>query len=530
MTGSRPSCCEGRRARVGWPHSPKQIVVPNEAAGSVRRGAFPIRDGGNRRRILVRRNGSRRTFDRRTALKTSAGRAGAAALGGRGWSAAAQDATPAGGGGFDLSGMEISGDVEISYWQYEFASKTTLVDELIPEFEEANPGITVRHENFPYDDFQAQVADFQAGRAGRAQRLLRLDPRLRQQQVLTPLQEAFPHDVIESEYFPMVTAAKVGAEYYALPTARTLALFVNNDILGEAGLEPPTTWEETVEVALATTQKNGDDFEVVGMTWDIGGQGITGGASASCARMGCRPTPRTTVRCSGTRSGRRGFRVMTAFLLEHEVTQSGFMTDGQTAFGNARRLHVDGSYRVGSYANDFPDLNRRAAARNVEQGSFASFWANTITRTPPRATSSSPRTSSSTSSRRRRSCGSGRRLPASCGPRGAGRGRAVHQRREAGAVHRVPPFCTRVPRERGRAAPERDGRVRPGHAQRRRCGHRRREAAVATQERLDEYWAAIDEGSERLTPSGRSRPRSPGGRPPAARRAACRRRAACSSR
>lgn len=327
-------------------------------------------------------------LDRRTAFKAGAGAAGAAVLAGRGWPAMAQDATPAAGGGFDLSAMEISGDVEIQYWQYEFASKTALVAELITEFNDANPGITVTQEIFPYDDFQAQVA---AGvQAGEGPDVLNVYygwiPAYVQQQFLQPLsQEAFPHDVIESEFFPMVTAARIGEEYYALPTAvRTLALFVNNDHFEAAGLEPPTTWEDTVEAALATTQKDGDEFQVVGMTWDIAGQGHHWWRECLIRQNGLAPYSDDNREIFWTEpEGVEAFEWMTAFLLEHEVTQSGFMTDGQTAFGaGGAAMHVDGSFRISTYTSDAPDLNYSIVPLpgNIEQGSFASFWANTITR------------------------------------------------------------------------------------------------------------------------------------------------------
>ena len=328
------------------------------------------------------------SVNRRTALKYGAGAAGAAALAGRGWPAAAQDATPATSAGFDLSGMEISGDVEIEYWQYEFASKTTLVEELIPQFEEANPGITVTQVNFPYDDFRQQVAA--AVQAGEGPDVLNVFygwiPAYVQQQFLQPLsQDAFPHDLIESEYFPMVQAARVGEEYYALPTAvRTLGLFVNNDLLEAAGVEPPTNWEETVEVAMATTQRDGDNFEVVGMTWDIGGQGHHWWRECLIRQNGLAPYSEDNREVFWSDpEGVEAFEWLAAFLLEHEVTQSGFQNDGATAFQNgAAALHVDGSYRVGAYTTNAPDLNYSIVPLpgNVDQGSFASFWANTITR------------------------------------------------------------------------------------------------------------------------------------------------------
>src|SRR5947208_7407584 len=48
--------------------------------------------------------------------------------------------------------------VTITYWQYFFQSKVTLVDEVIKQFEAQNPGIHVVHENFPYDAYNQKVA------------------------------------------------------------------------------------------------------------------------------------------------------------------------------------------------------------------------------------------------------------------------------------------------------------------------------------------------------------------------------------
>lgn len=329
----------------------------------------------------------RKQVDRRTALKIGA--AGAAAIGAsRHLGASAQDASPAAGGGFNVADLQVSGDVEIEYWQYEYASKTALVNELIPEFEAANPGIKIKHVNFPYDDFRQQVAA--AVQAGEGPDVLNVFfgwvPAYVQQQFLQPLnQEWFPHDVIESEFFPMVSTAKVKDEYYAIPTAvRTLALFCNMDHLGAAGKEPPTTWEELVDVAIATTQKDGDNFNVVGFTWDIGGQGHSWWREGLVRQNGAMPMTEDnrTVQFT-TPEAIEAFNYHVAFLMEHGVTQNGFETDGPTAFQNGKAaLHVDGSYRVGTYTTNAPDLNYKIVPlpSHKEQASFASYWCNTITR------------------------------------------------------------------------------------------------------------------------------------------------------
>lgn len=336
-----------------------------------------------------------RSLDRRRALKYGAGAAGLAGasrlLGAGAQDLASPAASPAaieGPQDFGTADLSVSGPVTIQYWQYELPAKTEIVEKLKEQFMADNPDITIEHVNFPYDDFRQQVAA--AVQAGEGPDVLNVYfgwiPSYVQQQFLVPIpQDYFPHDQIESQFFPTVQAAKIQDEYYALPTAvRTLALFCNMDILDAAGVEPPTNWDELVEAAKATVQKDGDNFEVVGMTWDIGGQGHNWWREALIRQNGGMPMTEDNRELQWTTpEAIEAFNYVTAFLLEHEVTQSGFQTDGPTAFASGKAaLHVDGSYRLGSLQRDAPDLNYRVVPlpENKEKASFASFWANTITR------------------------------------------------------------------------------------------------------------------------------------------------------
>ena len=325
-------------------------------------------------------------LSRRSVVKAgvaSAGLLAASRFGG----VSAQDATPAA-SGFTSADYQPSAAVEIEYWQYSLDAKTKIIEELIPEFQAANPLITVKHVNFPYDDFRQQVAA--AVQAGEGPDVLNVYygwiPSYVQQQFLQPLPaDIFPAAQIESEFFPMVQTAKVGDNYYALPTAvRTLALFYNTKILADAGKNPPTNWEEMVDVAKATVKMDGDKFTQVGFTWDIGGQGHNYWREALIRQNGSSPMSDDNKKLNwNTPEGVEAFNWLTAFLTEYKVTQNAFYTDGATAFGSGfAALHVDGSYRVGSYKLNYPDLDYGIVPlpQHKAQASFASFWANTITR------------------------------------------------------------------------------------------------------------------------------------------------------
>lgn len=327
-----------------------------------------------------------RRLDRRGLLRgAAAGAAGIALAGGITPRAAAQ--TPAAGAG-GAAAMQVAGPVEIEYWQYQFDSKVDLVNELLPEFQAANPQITVTHVNFPYDDFRQQVAA--AVQAGQGPDVLNVFygwiPSYAQQQFLLPLPaEAFPPDQIGAGFFPMVETARIGDAYYALPTAvRTLGLFVNLDLLEAAGKQPPTTWDELVDVALATTVRDGETLETAGITYDPGGQGHHWWRECLTRQNGLVPMSEDFRELRWSEPpGVEAFAWFMALIKEHRVAENGFYTDGATAFqtGHAA-LHVDGSYRVGTYTTDAPDLNYTIVPlpQREEPASFASFWANGITR------------------------------------------------------------------------------------------------------------------------------------------------------
>ncbi|MEJ7839480.1 MAG: extracellular solute-binding protein [Thermomicrobiales bacterium] len=336
-------------------------------------------------------------INRRRALRYAAA-AGAGVFGGTlATRAAFAQSTPAPVGSpvaapssFGAAALEVSGPVEIEYWQYELATKTELMNQLIPEFQAANPNITVTHVNYPYDDFRTQVAA--AVQAGEGPDVLNVFygwiPSYVQQQFLVQLPpDIFPTEIIEAEFFPTVQVGKIQDAYYALPTAvRTLALFYNVGILEAAGQVPPTTWEELVAVAQATVQKDGDTFNVVGITSDIGGQGHSWWRECLIRQNGSLPFSDETLNRTlnwTTPEAIEAFKFVVDFQTELGVTQAGFETDGPTAFGAGKAaLHIDGSYRVGSLASGSPDLNYGVVPlpANKEQASFASFWANTITR------------------------------------------------------------------------------------------------------------------------------------------------------
>ncbi|WP_372630126.1 extracellular solute-binding protein [Cohnella sp.] len=279
--------------------------------------------------------------------------------------------------------------VTIEYWQYEFPAKVDLINELIQEFQTFHPHITVKQTNFPYDQYSQKVATLVP--AGKGPDIINLYygwlPQYVASGYLQPLPEdAFPPAQIESDYYPLVSAAKLDGAYYAIPTAvRTLALFYNKDLFAKAQIaQPPATWEELVESAKKLTEKDAKgQFVIEGFAWEPGSQlhhwfrdGLlpqAGGQDLS--------EDRRKVLWDESPAGLEAFRYLLDFAITHKTGINGFYNDDSNAFktGHAA-INVDGSFRLGSFKKDAPDLNYGIAPLPAykSQSAPASFWANAI--------------------------------------------------------------------------------------------------------------------------------------------------------
>lgn len=108
---------------------------------------------------------------------------------------------------------------------------------------------------------------------------------------LTPMIEADGYDLtdfVAGSMDPLTVDGKV----YSLPLATyTNQLVYNKDLLAEAGIQPPTTFEELVAAGRALTKTDGDRVTRLGfapldirtMTWAAGGEWVDGGKPAPTA-------------------------------------------------------------------------------------------------------------------------------------------------------------------------------------------------------------------------------------------------------
>lgn len=288
-----------------------------------------------------------------------------------------------------MAGTMASADVEIEYWQYFYDARVDAMEQLIDGFEAANPGITVKMTHFPYADYRTKVAA--AVPAGEGPDVVQLFygwlNDYKEAQLIQPLPaESFPADEIDANFFPMVQAMREGDAYWALPTAvRSLALFYNERLMEEAGIDtPPTTLDELMDAARAMTKRDGaGNITQVGLTAGMNAQDHHWFREVLVRQMGGEPylDDYKTVNYDSD-AGRAAAEFYTGLAGDDGVTAFGFMDEPQAAFKAGRAgLHIDGSFRIGSL-KDQRGLKwgvTELPSHNGVQSNYSSYWVNAIT-------------------------------------------------------------------------------------------------------------------------------------------------------
>ncbi|MEO8757222.1 MAG: extracellular solute-binding protein [Devosia sp.] len=290
--------------------------------------------------------------------------------------------------GISLLASTAAQAVEIQYWQYVFETRVTAMDQLIKNFEAANPDITVTQTTFPYADYQTKVIAAQA--AGQGPDVLQfyygwLD-QFRKGGVLQPLDSAaFPSDAIKSDFFGIVDAVKRDGAYYGLPTAvRSLALFYNKNLLKEAGItEPPKTLDELVaDAKKATKTDGGGNITSEGLTLDFAGQDHQWWREVLVRQFGGTPYDDKGNVAYNDDAGAKALTWYTDLQTKEKVGSIGFMDEGQAAFkGGLAAFTIDGTFRLGAFKpiTDFEwGVTELPANAEGVHSNFASYFANGI--------------------------------------------------------------------------------------------------------------------------------------------------------
>jgi len=291
--------------------------------------------------------------------------------------------------GFSTLAVNAAQAVEIEYWQYVFETRVKAMDELIANFEKANPDIKVKQTTFPYADYQTRVVAANMG--GKGPDVMQLFygwlDKFVAGKLLQPLPtDMFPHDKIESDFFPIVTAMKRGENYYGLPTAvRSLALFYNKKLLKDAGIEtPPKTLDEFVKAGIATTKRDAaGNLIVAGTTLDMAGQDHQWWREILVRQYGGAPYSDDNKKVTyNSEAGVKALKFYTDLQTVQKIGQAGFMDEGQAAFrAGMAAMTIDGTFRLGAFKsiNTFEwGVTELPANAEGVRSNYASYFANGI--------------------------------------------------------------------------------------------------------------------------------------------------------
>jgi putative chitobiose transport system substrate-binding protein len=154
-----------------------------------------------------------------------------------------------------------SGVQEIEFWTMQLQPDfTDYFNGLIADYEAQNPDVKVRWVDIPWADMQSKILTAVA--AGTAPDVVNLNPdfaaQLASKNAWLPLDDKL-NDTDKQVYLPNIWQANtLNGESFGLPWYLTTNVtFYNQDLLTEAGVEPPTTYQELAEVAKQVKESTG---------------------------------------------------------------------------------------------------------------------------------------------------------------------------------------------------------------------------------------------------------------------------------
>ncbi|WP_315108062.1 extracellular solute-binding protein [uncultured Microbacterium sp.] len=195
-----------------------------------------------------------------------------------------------GGSGGDSGGGDDASTLDLLVPSYSDATKG-LWEDVIDGFTKDNPDITVNLEVQSWDNLEKVIST--KVQAGEAPDIYNGGPfaGFVEDELLYPVEEVVSDDVYSDFQDSFLANAEVDGTAYALPMiASARALFVNNDLLSQAGVEAPTDWDSLLDAATKVSALGGgvagygmplgsEEAQAEAAVWLWGGGGSFGDAS-----------------------------------------------------------------------------------------------------------------------------------------------------------------------------------------------------------------------------------------------------------
>ncbi|GGL11127.1 extracellular solute-binding protein [Deinococcus radiotolerans] len=284
--------------------------------------------------------------------------------------------------------------VTLTYWQYDYASKVSTMNDLIKQFEAQNPDIKIKQETFPYDAYNQKVAS--SVPAGQGPDVVNLFygwlPQYVDSGYLQPLPaKDFPTAAIERDFVPMIKTSKIGGKYYALPTSvRTLAVFYNKDLFKASGvLTPPRTWEEFIAASQKIVKGAPPRFTQLGFGIQPDGQDYHMLREVLVRQYGGSPYSADGKQVTyDSAAGLKAMTFYTELYTKYKLGTPNFFP-GNNSYRDAFiagkvGMIIDGSFAVATIQKgakfNWGVLNLPTFSGSSVRSNFGSYWVNGITK------------------------------------------------------------------------------------------------------------------------------------------------------
>ena len=249
---------------------------------------------------------------------------------------------------------EASGDVTIwYYWETEGHQKA--LNHIIEEFNGSQDSITVEAKYVPFADFKKQLSI--GASADELPDLVILDnpdhAAYAAMGIFADITDKFD---VSNYYEGPVNSCTLDGKLYGVPFgSNDLVLFYNEDMLKEAGCEVPTTWDELLEVAKATTTDSVFGFAHCALQNEEG-------------TFNFLPWVWSTGATSYEINSEGGIKALN---FEKELVDSGAMTKEAVNWTQGDTMHqfiagnlammINGTWQIPTMREEVPDLNWNVA-------------------------------------------------------------------------------------------------------------------------------------------------------------------------
>ena len=250
----------------------------------------------------------------------------------------------------------------IQWWTTEGGGE--FLEDLVKRFEEANPGITVKLTSMPFGEIRTQVVASQA--TGMTPYLIGMNPPWTREfydmGIMAPLDDLMAADPFfkKDNYFQASFTPIEGHTYLAPVNSMAFFLFYNKTMFKEAGIEPPTTWDELVEAAKALTVPEKNQY---GITMSMSEQEASNGAILSLYPLLYAQNGRTlvdgkyTVETEGMENAMKLLETLSknGSILPGTTTRSEFQIIEEFAAGNVGMV-ISHNGHINTVTNRDPNL------------------------------------------------------------------------------------------------------------------------------------------------------------------------------